>query len=340
MWLCAAAVAGAGAAVAVAAGAGAAVAGAAGAGAAGASDGVGAADVGAASAAGSATPTADPSSDLRIDEPRAFGHFIGDPLDRSIAITVPAGYTLAPESLPKPQREGAWLELQSVRSRWDVTARGRRVRVDLHYQLINSPGSLLQTVLPGMTLHFIDGAASFDRVIDEFPIVVSPLARGSVDAMLTSMRPSRAPLVIDAGRWKWLLAAAAATAALFMAAASGRRLSGLIHARAPGPFDRAHRTLRTLGAAAPGVERHRAALRAVHRAFDETAGIPVFAEGLDAFFDARPAFAAARAPVRAFYAASRLEFFGGGNDRDDMLRIERLVSLCAQLRACERQARG
>jgi mxaA protein len=322
VWLCAAAVAGA----------------------ASAGDGVGAADVGevagAASAAGSATTTADPSSDVRIDEPRAFGHFIGDPLDRSIEITVPAGYTLAPESLPKPQREGAWLELQSVRSRWDATARGRRVRVDLHYQVINSPASLLQTVLPGMTLHFIDGAGSFDRVIDEFPLVVSPLARGSAELLLTSMRPSRVPLMIDAGRWKWLLAAAAATAALFMAAATGRRLSGLIQARGHGPFDRAHRTLRALGAAAPGVERHRAALRAVHRAFDETAGIPVFAEGLDAFFDARPAFAAARAPVRAFYAASRLEFFGGGNDRDDMLRIERLVSLCAQLRACERQARG
>jgi mxaA protein len=225
-------------------------------------------------------PAADRSSDRRIDDPRAFGHFIGDRLDRSIEITVPPGFALAPDSLPTPQRVGAWLELQSVRPQSAVTARGLRLHVDLRYQLVNSPVSLVKTAIPGMTLHFINGSESFDTTVDEFPIEVSPLARGTADPGLTSMRPSRTPLPIDAGGWTWLLAVAAVGAALFMAGASARRLLALVRPTGPGPFDRAHRTLRTLALDDPGVERHRAALRALHRAFDEAAGNPSGVRGV------------------------------------------------------------
>lgn len=285
-------------------------------------------------------PAADLSTDQHIVNPRAYGHFIGDPIDRSIELTIPPGYTLAPESLPLPQRQGAWLELQSVRPQSNVTARGRRVRIDLHYQLVNSPTIIERTALPGMTLHFVGGAESFDTIVDDFPIVLSPLARGTSDPSLMAMRPSRAPVQIDGTRWEWLLAVATAAAVLFMAAASARPLVAFMQGRGTGPFGRAQRTLHELRLTAPGVEQHRAALLAVHRAFDETAGVPVFAERLDAFFEAHPAFAALRAPVRAFYAESRGEFFGGGNGMDDTLRIERLLSLCSQLRTCERRTRA
>ena len=287
------------------------------------------------------TSAADPSSDRQIDNPRSFGHFLGDELHRTISLTVPRGYLLESRSLPSVEREGPWLDLQSVRAESEDTRRGVRVRIELNYQVVNSPSTVLRAVIPGMTLHFVSGSESFDTAVSEWPIVVSPLALGPHDAGF--MRPSRAPLLIDSGGPRALFDIAAVLAVLAGLAVAALRLEPLARGRSGGPFDRAYRTVRRLAQSAPGIERQHEALRAVHRAFDQTAGVRVFAHQLEAFFDDHPRFAIARAQALEFYAVSRAEFFAdgmgrGGKENDDAWGIEWLAALCSQLRACERRS--
>ncbi len=52
------------------------------------------------------------------------------------------------------------------------------------------------------------------------------------------------------------------------------------------------------------------ALRSLHQALDQAAGVTLALDNLDALFQAHPALESARAPVQALLAASRAAFFG------------------------------
>jgi hypothetical protein len=76
------------------------------------------------------------------------------------------------------------------------------------------------------------------------------------------------------------------------------------------PFARAWRALRRLSAQGDDDPTRCLALRRLHEALDQAAGVTLALDNLGALFQAHPALESARAPVQALLAASRAAFFG------------------------------
>jgi mxaA protein len=284
-------------------------------------------------------PSADLPPAVHVEEPRAFGHFIGDRVTRHIDITVPEPFALAGDRLPQRARLSKWVELDDVAVRASRRSNATRYLIELTYQIVDSPTQPELAAIPSVGLRFVGGGRSFEQAIDAWPLAIAPLAPDETRAGLEAMRPARAPVPIDAaaGRVRLLLFGAAA-AVLFVYLALVQVVLPRLKARR-GPFAAAHRTLCLLAASAPSVVRHQAALRAVHRAFDRTAGFGVFAPRLEEFWALHPEFLAAREPARIFFESSRQAFFGPGGGAANA-PLEGLLALTALCMAIERRGGG
>jgi mxaA protein len=273
----------------------------------------------------------------QVEEPRAFGYFLGDLLTRRIEVTIPQPYALTESRLPKVARVSAWLELDDVVVRSSRSGSSTRYRIDLKYQIIDSPTQLQVAAMPAVELHFAGGGRSLEQDIGSLPIAIAPLAPGATRTGLAALRPARAPTLLDATATKvrlllFSVGAAVLFAYLALVQFALPRLSGR-----RGPFATAHRTLRTLAATPASVARHQAALRAVHRAFDATAGFRVFGEQLEEFMALHPEFRGAQDPASTFFAVSRAAFFA--TDRAAASPpLDGLLALTAQFKARERLA--
>jgi len=98
-------------------------------------------------------------------------------------------------------------------------------------------------------------------------------------------------------------------------------------AAAAQPFARALHEMRHLDGTAPE------AWRALHRAFDQTAGRVVQTATLPALFERVPQLQSLRPEIEQFFAQSRALFFGGDLPADRMSAR----ALCAQLRRIEKR---
>ena len=285
---------------------------------------------------------ADLGSDAQATNPRLFGHFIGDSIPRRVQVTVPATHRLVPEDLPKLGRINTWVSLNGI----DGQSRpaGAETRYDLRfdYQVVNAPPESQLVMVPGMDLHFEGrtqaaagtAAEALDRNVQAMPLLIAPLTFGDIRTGLEEMRPARAPPLIDSARpARFTLIFGAGTLLIGSYLAFARWGFAILGSKA-GPFARAHRGVRRLQRRAPSPERDREALRLVHRAFDETAGYRVFGERLPDFFEEHAGLSGAAGASRAFFAASRQEFFGHGSVAS-AVQLDALLKLCAQLRAAE-----
>lgn len=241
-----------------------------------------------------------------VEEPRAFGHVVGDLVERRIRITLPAGAALDREALPRPGRTGAWLELREVRVAEPAAG---QADLRLTYQLVNAPVKVTTIALPALALRLSGGAAA-PLEVGPWPITAAPitpefvLARAGLEAMQPDIAPVPEPLAPIAGRLAAYLALAAAAG--FVLAA--RRWPRLAFWRREAPFRDALPELRRL-ARRGGDAADRAALARLHRAFDESAGCALFADRLAPLYAARPRLRALAPAIEAFYAASRAAFF-------------------------------
>lgn len=276
--------------------------------------------------------------------PRAFGYVIGDTIAHRVEIELDAPYRLDPASLPQPRPLDYWLELKDVRIK-DHGPDGtlRRYTLDLVYQTFYAPLEPKRLDIPGLTLSAVDGEHRAAIAVPPWSFLMSPLrevvATGGGPAM--ALRPDLPPRPIPTARTVYALVASSALALLALAALAWRMGWWPFNRRPSRPFALAARAVRTaLGRSSPATPSspaYRAALLALHRAFDMTAGKGVFAEDLPAFFDTHPAFRAVEGEVRRLFAASRRVFFGGGEDGDELPPVE-LLSLSRRLRAVERIA--
>jgi mxaA protein len=289
-------------------------------------------------AASTAVPAGapDPSIDPQVQNPRAFGHFIGDTLERRIEVAVPHPYVLSTGKLPMPARVNPWLELTRVAARATDSERGLRYDIDLSYQIVNSPTKSRVASIPGLTLRFVGGGRAFDRTIDGWPIAIAPLAASGTRVDLEALRPARRPMQIDGTAVEVrLLSFGSASAALFgVLALLEFGLPGA--ARRRRPFAAAHRALRALAKTPASMDRHHAALRTVHRAFDQTMGVRVFAEQLDEFLASHAHFREVSDRAASFFAASQREFFGRGSGGESPT-LESLLALCREFEVRERR---
>ncbi len=310
-----------------------------------------------------------------LDEPRAYGHVIGDLIEREAQLDLPAGQTLAPDGLPRPGRVDAWLELQSV----SLAARAGGQRLRLTYQVVNVGPEVVTTVLPALRLALLGGAPGDTVSLPDWPVHLSPLtprfavARAGLDALQPDIAPVREPLAPMLAR----LAGGAALALLLASPLLAARWPGLVFWRRQAPFQRAWRDLRALrrsaasgraGAAGGDTDTdtdteteagadtdteteteagadtdtdtatRRRAIARLHAAFDASAGQAVFAQQLEPLFLACPALRRAAAEIDAFYAASRRAFFAraGSDPRVEAASLPSLPQLTALARTLAR----
>jgi mxaA protein len=242
---------------------------------------------------------------LQTIEPRAFGYTVGDVLQRRVVLDPNRDGTLDPASLPHPGRSGRWFQLREVAS-----APGA---VTLVYQIVNTPEQPDRENLPSLSLRVVakDGRV-LEANIGPFTVAMTPVVHfGPYEQIqMTDLRPDIAPAPIDTSARRGRIFAYAAALLALLAVQALRWLARRPSWRRAMPFARVSRALRRLSAQGDDVPTRCLALRSLHQALDQAAGVTLALDNLDTLFQAHPALESARAPVQALLAASRAAFFG------------------------------
>jgi mxaA protein len=275
---------------------------------------------------------------MTIDEPRAFGHFVGDIVTRRIVVLAAPPLALDAASLPQLGRRGSALELRRLDWQRGSGPDGRaRYELRLDYQVFLAPTEARVLELPPLPLRFTGGPRAEEVRADAWPLVVAPLApvEASPREGLGELRPDRASPLIDTRATRLRLAAYAALALPLAAYLASIYLVAPWWLRRHRPFGNAWREVRTLPAD-PSLPQLQAAIRRVHEAFNRSAGHVLFERGIDGFVAAAPRFAPLHDQIAAFFERSREAFFGRGSDtRRDAAW---LVEFCRRCRDVERGA--
>lgn len=283
----------------------------------------------------SALVQAEPEQVLRVEasEPRAYGYRVGDHVRRHVVVHVPEGWRLDDATLPRPGGRGQALELREVLRR--SADGGRRLELDLDYQVFLAPANLRTVEIAPLRLRFAGASRNEEVLVEAWPITIAPLvpAQAPTRRGYGELQPDKPPPLIDTGAARQRLLAVAALAALLLAWLAFVHLGPPWAAARNRPFGVAWRRLRGL-TANPADAPWREACVQLHEALNRTAGEVLFERGLDAFIARRPAFAALRDDLARFLQMSRAEFFGGAaRQKDDGAW---LLALCRRCRDAER----
>ena len=260
-----------------------------------------------------------------VEQPRPFGHVVGDILTQRVLLA--ADRPPAPEALPGSQRLSTWIERRPARV--ERAADGRRWLV-VDYQVVNAPQSLTTVRIPAWRLS-VDPAQA-PLLVPAWPIEVSAItARAAPGAGGWQLRPDRpAPAIATAPLRLRLLLASAALAACLAAWAGWLAWRHWRDATTL-PFASALRAL----AREPAGDA--SAWRALHEAFDRTAGEVLRVSTLPRLFERAPQFDPLRDRIESFYAQSAARFFGDARSAAAAGAASPLA-LCRDLRRVERRS--
>jgi mxaA protein len=292
-------------------------------------------------AAGPATHAADEVLRATPQDPRAFGHFVGDVVTRRISVRLPAAWQLDAESLPRAGRQGQALELRKVAWQRGALGAADHATLTLDYQVFLAPREVRTLEMPPVLLRFTGGPRAETLRIDAWPVTVAPLVPLEVSPRhgLGAWRPDAPPPLIDTRAHRWRLGVYGLVAAALLACLAHVYLGLPWLARRARPFGQAWRVLRGLSAGSSADEL-RAGMQHLHQALNATAGRVVFENGVDAFVEAHPRFGPMRADLLDFFARSRQEFFGQAQDPHDAraaaVEAGWLLALCRRARDVER----
>ena len=252
---------------------------------------------------------------LRIEasEPRAYGYQAGDRVQRHVSVWAPDGWVLDEASLPRPGGRGQAIELRQVATRMRAEDGGRRIDLDLEYQVFLAPARVRTIEIPSFRLRYAVAGRQEEPLVEAWPVTVAPLAPADPSPRrgLGEMQPDRAPPLLDGTAARQRLQAAGAAAAALLAWLAWIHLGPPWRAARNRPFGVAWRQLRRLPAE-PDAAQWRDACRQLHEALNRSAGTVLFEAGLPRFLQAHPAFASVGDDLALFLQASRREFFGDG----------------------------
>ncbi|WP_235850821.1 hypothetical protein [Paraburkholderia piptadeniae] len=238
-----------------------------------------------------------------MQQPRAFGHVLGDILTQQILFD-DHGTDAALSAMPSTGRVNAWLERRPPSIRTD--ADGRRWLV-LDYQVMNSPRAPTVTSTPPLQLRLTSGA-TLD--IAESPLSIGPLAPLSVaDAgRLATLQPDRllptqstAPLERAMAVWIALTVAVLLAWLGWWIARNRRDAMRLPFAKAWARFGQHDDA---------ALEADPDAWRGLHRALDEAAGRVVHAGSILGLTNNAPHLRELRPQIEQFFQRSSDRFFG------------------------------
>jgi mxaA protein len=251
-----------------------------------------------------------------VEQPRAFGHVIGDVLTQRVLLQHDGRDVAA--TAPPPDRVGLWLERRPARVERD--SEGRRWLI-LDYQVINAPRDLSMVSLPALTIATEAGAP---LSLPAWPVSIGPLTpRDGFDAMrpdrlvaLHSTAPIERQLTLSIGALMVVLLAWLG----WWGTRQWRDARRL-------PYARAWRELRRLDPADAG------AWLAMHRAIDASSGRVVQSATLPRLFADVPHLAALRTQIEEFYRRSDQRFFADESGAPPYP----LLHLCGALRDVEKR---
>ena len=231
---------------------------------------------------------------------RDFGYFPGDLLSASATITIPQNAQLDPRTLPTPGPLTTSIDVRNV----TLTQSPTQLRITITYQTFFAPEHISSTDIPGYSIAFLNNQKRTLATIPGFSITAS-LFRQDLTPVLdpAALKPDHPPPATDTAPTR--------TIALGAALAIIGALALLILHLWPfgltrGPFAAAARAIPRTPPPANG---EHAALLALHRAFDATAGARIMADDLAAFLARFPRFAALQPDIDRFFTLSRTIFF-------------------------------
>ena len=269
---------------------------------------------------------------ITVREPLPYGHQIGDLVVREITVYPAPGTQLAVKALPKPGRAGTWVELRSIGH--ETAGDGTRLRVE--YQVTNVPETVRTVSLPAFAVPLDNGSKVVHLTVNPSFITIAPMTPGTVlgrDRLVEIQDDLPAPLLDTAShqaRIRYtLLGTLLPLLALIYCWTPWERLL-----RPQRPFARALREAARLREAADEAF-WPAALKALHRALDATAGETVFPGETQRLVDRHAAYATLQADIAAWLDESRRIFFAGGAYPGRERRAQ-LLGLLKQARSVER----
>lgn len=245
------------------------------------------------------TDTTVPAVAAITEQPRTFGHVLGDVLSQRVLLEH-AGRTLEIVALPPAERVDRWFERRTPRI--ETASEGQRWLV-IDYQLINAPRALTTAALPPLTLATTAGTV---LAVTALPVSIGPLTLDEATAQngALALQPDR-PLVphptkLIENQLQNALIALTLVLVTWFAWWAWRHLSEAKRL----PFARAWRQLRRLDLAEP------AAWLALHHAINQTAGRVVHAASLPRLLDDLPHLRPLQTELEGFFRASNARFFG------------------------------
>lgn len=255
---------------------------------------------------------------VEVRSPRPFGIFLGDLVEAQVEILADPDFRLQRATLPQPGPVTYWLDLRAVAVD-DVTVAGaRRVRLRLTYQSFYAALDARTLEVPGFPLTLASEAATGLTTaavqVPGWSLGVSPLREVQPQRRedpAEYLRPDGRGGRIDPGPDVAAAAGLGALAGLAALALAHDRAWGPFRTRRGRPFATALRVLRRQRAGAEPDQAYRAALLALHRGLDQTAGRRVLADDLGDVLARHGAFRGQAQGLARFFEASRLAFFGG-----------------------------
>ncbi|KLU26762.1 calcium incorporation protein MxaA [Caballeronia mineralivorans PML1(12)] len=261
-----------------------------------------------------------------VEQPRAFGHVLGDVLTQRILLQSgsPDADTIA---MPSTGRIGVWFERRNPRVETD--ADGRRWMV-IDYQITNAPQTLTTVALPALTLTSQSGAL---LQVPEWPVSVGPLTPQTAFTTgdLQALRPDRQARGAAIAPLRREMTWAVSLLALTLLAWLGWWLWRNRREAARLPFARAWGEMRR--STTPDAKHNEHAWLSLHRALNETAGQVVHAGSLPVLFEKAPHLQPLRPQLERFYQQSGERFFAAASPDASFP----LLDLCRDLYRAERR---
>jgi mxaA protein len=271
-----------------------------------------------------APPPQPEGTPARVEQPRAFGHMLGDLLTQRVLLELD-GKPVELTKAPAPGRVGVWLERRPTRI--DSDAEGRRWLV-IEHQLINAPQALVAVTLPALDLQTSGGLLG----VAAWPVSAAPLTPRNAfgEGALEALQPDRAAPAVDTTSIRRQIVLWGGLCVATLLAWGGWLGWRSWRAGRSQPFARALRELNGLRGRNDDAPE---AWQAMHRAFDRTAGRSLQPASLPRLFERAPQYAPLRADIERFYAQSAELFFGDGRPADALP----LRSFARRLRDIERR---
>jgi mxaA protein len=280
------------------------------------------------SAAEPATRVADSASTpALIEQPRSFGHLLGDVITQRARIDQPGG-ALARSTLPGVSRVDLWLERWP--SRIETDAQGRDW-IAIDYQVINAPQELIAIALPALAL---PGASGPGVTLAAWPISIGPLTPAETFGQgdLQALRPDRPVALRPVYRLQQQLQGALFALMAVLVAWAGWWVWRNRREAQQLPFAQAWRALQRLDDPASPQ-----AWRLVHHALNRAAGRVMQGASLPQLLTQAPYLQALQPQLEAFYRESTQRFFMADTPADRALAAYPLKALSRALRDAEQR---